>query len=164
MDTSAEGTNATLPGPPTVTAAASSTYLSGRKLRWSLRPSRFAHVSSIIMSIIEDNKKLGFLRRAPPLRRLAVSNRKSFLLHFYKYLFVAKSGLKNFPRPLSLEQTQFVSDNLNDENIICIEDMIEISKTAGYWLLQLVEFLLYNVAGCRWNISVAAITICRQFL
>jgi hypothetical protein len=47
---------------------------------------------------------------------------------------------------------------------ICIEDMIEISKTAGYWLLQLVEFLLYNVAGCRWNISVAAITICRQFL
>ena len=60
LDTSAERTPATLPGSPTVTAAAPTTYLRHRKLRWSLRPSRFALVSSIINLFIEDNKHEDF--------------------------------------------------------------------------------------------------------
>ena len=108
--------SATLPGTPTVTAAASSTYLSRSKLRWSLRPPRFAHVSSVINIITEDNKKWGFLRRAPPLRRLALPNQKSFLYHFPKYFFIAKYGLKKILRPLSSEEMQFVWDNLNSKN------------------------------------------------
>ena len=42
---------------------------------------------------------------------LEVLNQKSFLYHFSKYIFVVKSGLQSFTRPLSSEEIAFVLGN-----------------------------------------------------